>query len=423
MRCALLLAAAGCAVPETTVAPPPPTANEVALQRIAEGDSLSGIADRLSFPGGWRALAKFNGIAGDFIRASAGVRVPVDYLRAAGIDPYTEMGLEPYQPPLERRSLVPCRVADEQHGESVQLGDVTAAIELGPPRDPSITYGLDEADGMVELPDQPRRDLVIERGGVRTVIALPNYEFHLDGGELAGYRVDLDGDRRDEVVVVAPVALHNHQDFRYYRAFVIGAGITQLDVAHWGAGSLIDGDPGRCDILATSWDDLAHPLDGNGTYFVGRPLRYERGELVPRGDEVVRRFRTYFHGDDDERPAEWLGDPHAEWWHELGPEFHVYDHHDATITGVHPVGGGLVVTVELVTGARITLDPNAGIDDPEGHRLQHIGWAATSTLFPDAYVPADPARWIGAHAIVTDEDYADRDPGEHFDYHTLWVSL
>lgn len=415
-----MVLAAGCAVPDavTSVEPRP---NEVAIVRVATGDTLSQLADRLSFPGGWHALAHFNNLPGELIRAGSGLQVPVDYLRAAGIDPYGQMGLEPFAPPLPSRSLAPCRIADEAHGTCVVVAGTRACIEYGDVRDPTNGDGIDDPDGAIDRLELPERTLVVERGGARTVVHLPNDGFA--GNELDAYAADLDGDRRDEAVIVAPLAIRNHHGFRFARVFVVGErGLVQLDAAHFAAASLLAADAGRCDLLATSWEDVRHPLDGDGTYFVGRPLRYDAGELVPRGDEVARRFRTHFHAADDEvdRPTEWLAT--ATWWAELGTSTVVHDHHDARITGVRVIAGSLLVDVVFATGERWTLDPRADIDHPDEHVLERIGWAPASSLFPEQYVPADPASWIGADAIVTDESYgAEVSDGEQ-PVHTLWVT-
>jgi len=292
------VACVGCVAPAAETAQE--ATGEVALVRIHEGDTLSAIADHLAFPGGWRALARANGLAGDTIRAGAGLRVPMQ-----GIDRYA-VEVEPFDPPAPPRALVPCR-SEVMHADSC-VG--TLCIDTLPAVDPDAE-GWDElADGAIVRRQLPRQVL---RVGDRLVTEIPNGGV----GDFEAHRVDLDGDRRDELVLAFPIEVRNHEGWELARVIVVGeAGVTQLDVAHWGTGSLIEAEPGRCDLLATSWEDLDHPLDGPGVYLVGRPLRYEHGALVPRGEEVVRRMRTYFHVDTAPRPAEWLAD--SPWWHELG---------------------------------------------------------------------------------------------------------
>ena len=429
MRLVLSLVVVGCVAPEAPT--PAPQDGEVALVRIADGDSLSGIADRLSFPGGWRALARANGITGDFIRASAGLRVPVAYLRTAGIDPYTEMGLEPYPAHVPARPLVACR-AEQSTGDCVSVGDATACIDDLPPRDRTAEREVEEdhPDGTIDNPGRDGRQLVITRGTAAPIdIMLPNGGYP-DDERLTLTRVDLDGDRRDELVIAAPIEIRNHLGWRFTRVVVVGdAGVVQLDAAQWGVGSLVDNGAGGCDVLATSWESLRHPVDGDGMYLVGRPMEYAHGELVPRGDLVARRMRRRLYWDDGEleHPAEWLSDPSATWWPELGPEQRVRDHHDGTVANVHVVDGSVVLDIDLMNQTRVRFDPGlVGDDDVPARdtaRLDRLGWAPTSALLPEAFVPADPSRWIGAKVIVTDENDEDdwATPDAH-NMHTVWIS-
>jgi len=397
---ALAAVAAGCVPPDT--APPPPPA-EVAIVRVAEGDSLSGIAHRLHVPGGWRALAAVNQLPDDRIRAGAGLRVPVDYLRERGIDPYGELGLEPLIPALPARPLVACP-SELVDGGCATVGDATACVD----------------DGAV----------TVERGGVTTSDPLPEDA----GGGFELRRVDLDGDRRDELVIVVPLQSWGHLSLQRSRVVIVGAaGTTQLDVEQWGEGSLVQGDRG-CDLLVTSWDDLHHPFEPDGTYLVGRQMRYAHGELVPIGDEVVRRMRSRFwlRDDDTSRPAEWLSAPDAEWWPELGPSQRTRDRHHGTIATIASDADGLVVEVALDDGRRVTYRAGAtGCADDPYELLDNVGSTTTGMLMPEAYVPADPARWLGREVIVSDDsDYAagdppgdpSDDPGSVCTSHAMWVA-
>ena len=373
MRRALFALLTGCVAP---TADEPTPAGDIALVRIAEGDSLSAIADRLAFPGGWQALARENAIAGDLIRAGAGLRVPVAYLREAGVEPAT-LGLEPFEPPRPPRALVPCHRDDVTEVDGC-IGNV--CTDTLPAVDPDAE-GWDElADGAVVQPRLPRE---VVRIGDRIVAEIPNGSF-ATGFE--AHRVDLDGDRRDELVLVFPIEIRNHEGWEYSRVLVIGdAGVAQLDVAHWGVGSLIEAD-GQCELLATDWRELVHPLDGTGTYLVGRPLRYDRGTLVPRGDEVVRRMRTYFHVDTPPRPADWLAD--SPWWHELAARGG--EDRRGEIASVERAADGVALDI-IAAGERI-------------HHVGQLGWAPTSMLLPAGYAPADASRWIGTQVLIADAD-------------------
>lgn len=57
-------------------------------------------------------------------------------------------------------------------------------------------------------------------------------------------------------------------------------------------------------------------------------------------------------------------------------------------------------TFELDSGARVRIDPRSLSPTPGILRASRLGWA-DSTLFPDAYVPAEPAAWIGARVTMT----------------------
>ena len=434
MRWAGLLFVAGCVAPDFEPPVVEPAQTDVGLARITDGDSLSGIADRLSFPGGWRALAAYNHIDGDFIRAGRALRVPLDYLRAAGLDPH-DLGLIVLPARPEPRRLVHCR-AEEAVGDSIALGDYEAALE---PTAPPAAGDLDADRGAVD-PDSPGLAVAIARGGQRiATIEVPN---NWVGGprELHGYLVDLDGDGRAELVLAVPLLEWGHEGFTLARLIVVGErserraggrvgptgerGATQMSVEQWEPAALVEGDGRRCDVLATSWDDIDHPTDGWGTYLVGRTFRLERGELVARPEIVMRRMRTMFHYADDFDPVDALAA--GEWWPELGTGVEdLAERVDVTrharIVEVMTLRTGVALRVELDGGQTVWLDPRvveefelAGWQPPAGVLpLTQIGAADTSVLYPEGYVPADPSRWLGAEVIVDEvwsrDELADHD--------------
>jgi hypothetical protein len=385
---------------------------EVAVLRIAEGDTLSQLAERLRFPGGWHALAAANGIRGDFLRATAGLRVPVDYLRRAGVDPYATFALERIPPRAQPRSLAAC-AAEAVAGACVDAGELRACLEFTPPDDPSDPFDDEWPDGATNYPHVDGARVVVSRGGVEVAaIAVPNGAL---GGELEALRADLDGDGRTELVVVVPEHVRNHLAMTYAHVLVVGdGGVAQLSVAEWGDGSLIASEDGRgCDLLATTWDELRHPFDAaSGLYLVGRPMTYAGGALVPRGGEVVRRMRTFFHASErDERPqpAAWLSTPEAEWWPELaldpGCGANARTSRDGTVTAARAVRGGIALAIAFDGGERAELAPDIDVDHVAlGMRLERIGSLATNMLMPEDYAPANVATWVGRRARVDDCD-------------------
>jgi hypothetical protein len=305
-------------------------------------------------------------------------------------------------------------------GECIDDGDRRACLELVPPRVPDTDEPVpddDEPDGAMAYKQRDGREVVLYRGGARiAAVSVPNGV--ASDGELEALRADLDGDGRPELVIAEPIRIWNHLGWEFARVFVIGdAGITQLDVAEWGDGSIIAAADGRgCELLATTWDDLHHPIDpAYGTYLVGRPMRYDRGALVARGDVVVRRLRTFFHATDEaERPtpAAWLSSSDSEWWPELGPERLPNRRRTGTITAAARVRGDIALEIDLDDGVHLVLDRSADpFDWRRAGSLARLGSADTGVLFPEAYVPADPSAWIGTRAVVDSgrcEDGAER---------------
>jgi hypothetical protein len=202
-------------------------------------------------------------------------------------------------------------------------------------------------------------------------------------------------------VLATRVGVINHFDFTTWRVAVVGdAGVTQLDIEQWGDGSLVDAPDRRgCDLFATSWDDgYLDPLRPMGMYFVGRRLRYDRGELVPRGERIVRRRRDYFYELPDDAPATpaaWLRDAATtSRWIERPP---AGDYRRGRITAVARVAGALELDVAFADGTTTHFDHRAETPDSE---LRALGWAATGGTLPFAYTPAEPARWLGTEVLV-----------------------
>lgn len=238
-----------------------------------------------------------------------------------------------------------------------------------------------------------------------------------EGESFEVVRVDLDGDGDEEVVIAVPIALRRFDDGDM-RLFVVGrAGVTQLEVESWGSGSLIDGELGRCDLLATSHDGFLDPAEG-GTgraarpaALTARPMTYERGELVPRGGEFVQPSA---------QDATWIEVRGTE----PGP---VRASYGGTIVDARPAHFGVVLDIELDDGRRVALDSSDGWNT--------LWWAPTRTRLPAAYVPAEPRRWVGARAMVTCDSPDDRwaqqlaageafrvgDLGSVFQ-HSVWIS-
>jgi hypothetical protein len=410
--CAVIAACAACAVEPEAGGP-----DEVALYRIADGETLSGIAERLSFPGGWRALAAANHIKGDRIREGAALSVPVEYVRNAGLDPFADFGLERSRRSIAARPLVACR--DEMaRGACATVADTRLCVEptdASPLSDPdSDDDCADEVDGAIDCASQPGRVLVAYRAGERRELtALPQR----GGLDVEAHAVDLDADGRREIVAAIPIELHNHEGWQSVRAVVIddaGGFAASFDVAQWGAGSLIEApDGGGCDLLATRWEWLRHPLEGEGMYLVGRRWAWRAGALAARDGEAVRRFRTYFHVTcsecDDfgpQTPAAWLSGPETSWWPELGDGTQVRATERGTITGVDPIDGALAIDVDFA-GRRVRFDPTAAAYDdwrpPDVEPLAELRLGATGTTLPDMFVPADASRWVGRPVIALDD--------------------
>jgi hypothetical protein len=423
--CATMLALAACTVPSGDGG----ASDERARYTIAEGDTLSSIAGWLSYPGGWRALAAANYLRGDTIRAGAALEVPVGYLRDQGIDPYIDLGLALPARPLAPEPLVPCR-DEESHGACAVVGDTRLCVEpiaRGPLDDPDAADNcLDLVDDAFGCADAPGRALVSYRGGEGRVIA----ELPGPGAlEVDAHRIDLDGDGRPEIVAAIPIEVHNHHGWESRRAVLIdneGSFAASFDVAQWGEGSLIEAPGGACDVLATSWDWLVHPIDGEGMYFVGRRLAWRDGALVPRAGTPMRRFRTYFYAawlapdePDIQTPAAWLSGPETTWWPELGDGAPDRARQRGTIVGVAPSGGALAFDVEL-DGRRVRFDPSAAeYDDTRPADVQPVAelrLGPSGTQLPEMFVPADPPRWIGRAVVVLTSGA--EDGGER---HTLWI--
>jgi hypothetical protein len=382
--------------------------DERARYRIADGDTLGSIAAWLELPGGWRALAAANHLRGDAIRAGATLEVPVEYLRDQGIDPYVDLGLEPLARPLAPEPLVPC--ADEEaHGACATVGDTSLCVEPisgGPLADPEADADcLDLADMAFGCEAVPVRQLVAYRGGVGRVIAELPERGPL---EVDAHRIDLDGDGRPEIVTTIPIEVQNHHGWEARRAVIIddqGSFAASFDVSQWGEGSLVEAPDGACDVLATSWEWLVHPREGEGMYFVGRRLAWARGALAPRARIAVRRFRTYFHRPWDDvtpTPAAWLSID-TTWWPELGDGTPVHERARGTIVGVARSGGAIAFDVEI-DGRRVRFDPSATMfDDSRPADVEPLGatrLGADGTALPEMFVPADPARWVGRSVIV-----------------------
>ena len=416
-----------CVMPDAT--PPSHIASHVAIARVDEGDSLTAIADRLSFPGGWRALAAANDLRGEFVRAGAGLRVPVDYIWRAGLDPFSDFGLEPLPQRAMPRTLVPCATT-ALHGSCVGNDEFSACLEDAPPDEPfgdpdgsdaeaaddlvvnwdesrDRDESRDQADGAMHYPHRDSVRIVVSRAGVEVErIVLPN---GLLTYELDAALADLDGDGRPELVIAAPTLVWNHEGWDFARVFVVGAdGMAQAQVAEWGAGSLITAADGQgCELLATTWEELQHPYDPTGgVYLVGRPMRYAKGALVADAVEVVRRFRRAFYLRDEgepARPSDWLSEPEAEWWPELA-EARNCTPHPGTIAAARQVPGGVVLTLDLDDGTVIDAGPDLGTEVGHGVArgipLERIGSLSTGMLFPIAYVPEDVNTWRGVRTRV-----------------------
>jgi len=391
---ALVLAA--CVPPDEVVAGGEPL-GDLAIYRIERGDCLSVIADQLGYRGGWRALARANGIRGDRIIAGRALVVPVDHLTR---DPYGELGLERYDPPLPSEPLVAC-VTEHARGSCVTLGDSTVCVEA---------VALPDGD-----PDEPDgRELALYRNTERRVVAALPSESEL---VIEAHRVDLAGDHRSELVVAVPQQTRNHLAFEHARVFVIdGELVTQLEVAQWGTGSIIENRERGCDLLATSWDDFEPPLEGSGLYFIGRRLEYTHGALTPSGEIVARRFRTYFHteglSDDDyasgfppSKPAEWLSTD-AKWWHDPAPRFGDTELHANDASGViervDTLPDGVALVIARDDGDHVTIASDVQPSDEQHDRwsLEAIAWGPDGGVFPTAYIPGDRSRWVGTHVVI-----------------------
>jgi hypothetical protein len=102
----LCVALVACAVPSEELDGAPDD-RRVAVYRVAEGDSLSMIAEELRVPGGWRALAELNHLTDPHrIRAGSYLQLPF------GVDEGLARGLESFHvPEPASEGLVPCRSA------------------------------------------------------------------------------------------------------------------------------------------------------------------------------------------------------------------------------------------------------------------------------------------------------------------------
>jgi hypothetical protein len=109
-------------------------------------------------------------------------------------------------------------------------------------------------------------------------------------------------------------------------------------------------------------------------------------------------MRDYFHvtdwdGDHRATPAVWLSGAESSRWRDLAP---ARDYRAGTLVAAEARNTGLVLDLALADGSQLHLDA-AG---DGAARLRVLGWAETSSPFPDMYAPGDLASWIGTRVLV-----------------------
>ena len=424
MKWALLWALGACA----PMADEDEPAGELALYRVQYGDTLGVVAEKLQFPGGSRALQRTLGKRTVDLRIDEGLAIPIAYTQALGLDPALDLGLVPYEPPLPDEPFTECRTLSGTGG-CVDLGDRELCVEQTAPRTavaPVDRYDCAwQRDGAWDCAHTPGRELALYRDGVRRVIApLPSHRAEGSVGhdphELEAHRIDLDGDRADELIAIVPLHVYSRGGIETSRAFVIDGRnerTTQLDVEHWGTGSIVANARATCDVLVTRWEDGSlDPRLPDGSYLVGRRYGYERGELLPDGERHVRRLRqTFFHvSEDDARatPAAWLTSPGSSRWSEL-PVKGELRHGRIAAIDARP-SAGVILDIAFADGSTVHLDP----DGTGPTRLRSLGWAPTSSPLAELYIPGELARWSGAEVLVEVPPEGDDDSGRG-----VWLSL
>jgi hypothetical protein len=267
-----------------------------ALYTIAWGDTLEGIAWRFEVPGGYAALARLNHLPDpNLILAGDHLRVPRTGPATTGLPPWPS--LPPVREPLE---ACPADHARAPVATPLQGCAQAACADLEGVRRVCACAATEGSSGF----------LVLEAG--RPIAAWPSPVETFAGEDVSDLRgtptdfdvtlADLDADGRREALVAFRTRA-NDVGMSWWTVGVIAGAQPQaqpllLSAANWGEGSLVRGEGGRCDLLATTWEYGWEPGRAPiGWYLNARPMRYQQGALTPLPDRPIysRRLLASFH--------------------------------------------------------------------------------------------------------------------------------
>jgi len=427
-----------CALP--TDAPPEPATRRVAAYRVAEGDTLSTIADELGLRGGWRALAELNHLADpDRIRAESYLQLPLsaDDALARGLPvlslpaPYrSELAACPSAGPLPTIELADSMLVPRHHAECVLAPDGEWLCALIDRHGDSAFVRHGERLAGAE----PEDALEVARAGLLSPMP--------DGSTLpltwGATAADLDGDSERELVVT--YVAERHRLGELWNVLVIDgdrpplAFQTETPIE----ALLVDAGDGRCELLATTWEWMADLDRAPGSYLVARQYRYQAGELV--AGAVVANSETQVlsrRWEDESAPGVTLDDAHLQVVAAFDDPRATLRDDPALALDVVERQRGRVIAVEvdelgdeglsfelsfggppmryrsLAASASLLVDE--GVD--EETRYTGIGWRGQPHLLPASYRPSDPSAWIGRE--VTIETRVDVDGAELVRY--VWL--
>ncbi len=382
----------------------------MALYTVQWGDTLEWIAWDFDVPGGWPALAKLNGLRDPHtIYMGQRLRVPRSGLATEGLPPWPAMEPVDDAPRACRSERLPAPTPAQVPGCA---SAACVALDGGWQR-------LCSCEAVQGTPG-----FVLVEGG-RPVTAWPAPVQGDSGGDpsqLRGtandfdvVRADLDGDGRREYVL-AFRRESNDVGMSWWNIAVLSGTHPQappllFTAANYGEGSLIQGETAsRCDLLTTTWELAWEPAKFNsGWTLLGRPMRYQAGQLVPLSGEPILARRLYYSFEPGSRS---LPGGLA-----VGTPLDDLNHRNAHIRVVEPAAQAWNHgdTPVLVSNAQPRLDPELGVvadldlqgngydwqlkwrDWSQGY--EGIGDRASGRLFPPGYRPGDPS-WLGGRSAT-----------------------
>lgn len=148
--------------------------------------------------------------------------------------------------------------------------------------------------------------LRIERGGKTLYEEKEDGTYGTDTIEVQ--QLDLEADGKPEIVAADFVTMSNGMGVQTWSLVILDGRSSKaitMKVEDYGKGSFRREKDGSYTILETSWDWM-----GPALYFVARPYKYERGELVPQKQRGMwrRRFLFSFQRERGQGggPGQWL---------------------------------------------------------------------------------------------------------------------